>query len=131
MDSFTHLKVWQTGMELVKEIYSITRKFPDSERFGLASQLRRAATSVLANIAEGFSRRSPADKAHKYTIARGECSETAAFLLIAVALRFVSQAEIQRAIGLSDETGKMLSGLIQTYTSHVFPTPTPYPLPPH
>ena len=131
MESFTHLKAWQRGMELVKEVYAITKKFPSSEKFALTSQLRRAATSVLANTAEGFSRRTPPDKANKYTIARGECSEASTFLLISVELGYLSITEAKRAIDLAEETGKILSGLIQTYNKKLptIPTPTPYPLP--
>ncbi|MDD5751275.1 MAG: four helix bundle protein [Candidatus Peribacteraceae bacterium] len=116
MESFTHLKAWQKGMELVKEIYALSKRFPSDERFALTSQLRRAATSVLANTAEGFSRRTPPDKANKYTIARGECSETSTFLLISVELGYVSMPEAGHAIDLAEETGKILSGLIQTYS---------------
>lgn len=103
-------------MGLVKEIYKLTSAFPKQEQFGLTSQMRRAATSILANLAEGFSRVSAADKAHKYTIARGECSEVQAFLLIAIELQFLSAAHAQQAVELVQETGKIITGLIRSYT---------------
>ena len=84
MKSFTDLTAWTVGMELVKEIYALTEKFPSEERYGLTSQLRRAAVSVLSNIAEGFSRSSSADKAYKYMISRGECAETHALILVSI-----------------------------------------------
>lgn len=65
--SFTDLKVWQLGHELVIKIYKITQKFPINEQFGLTNQLRRAAISFTSNIAEGFSRWSYRDKV-KFTI---------------------------------------------------------------
>jgi len=112
MQSFTELQVWQTGLILVKEIYTITKKFPREEIYGMTSQLRRSSTSILANLAEGSGRYTYADKAHKYTISRGECTETEAFLHISVALGFLSKTEITRALQLTHEVGKMISGLI-------------------
>lgn len=106
-------------MALVKEIYKLTRQFPSDERFGLTSQMRRAATGILANFAEGFSRQGSADKAYKYTIARGECSELKAFLIIAIELQFISQEEVLHAISLSEKTGKVLSGFIRSYTQNI------------
>jgi len=69
--------------------------------------------SVLANIAEGFSKRSAPDKANKYTIARSECSEILAFLYGAAAVGFISDSRGKHALSLAEETGKLLSGLIQ------------------
>jgi len=126
MDSFTDLEAWKSGMELVKEIYRITDRLPADERFGLISQLRRASVSVLANLAEGFSRSSPADKAHKYTISRGECSEVEALLLITVELNQCDVDEVQPAIALVNRTGRLLSGLIRTYTSQSQPHTQPH-----
>ncbi|MFH1444007.1 MAG: four helix bundle protein [Candidatus Peregrinibacteria bacterium] len=126
MNSFTDLRAWQVGMQLVKEIYAITASFPVSEQYGLSSQLRRASTSILANIAEGFSKRSPADKANKYTIARSECSETHAFLLICGELQFVSNTKNLLLISLVQEEGKLLSGLIHAHMQKGTLRPTPY-----
>lgn len=102
-------------MELVKEIYTVTKKFPAEEKFEMTMQIRKAVTSILANLAEGFSRRTPADKSHKYTIARGECSEVLAFLLISVELRYISKEDAVASIALAEQTGKLLSGLIHTH----------------
>ena len=127
MESFTQLHIWRQGTELVKEIYTLTKKLPPEEKFGLTSQTRRAAVSILTNLAEGFSRRTAPDKAHKYTIARGECSETAALLLIMVHLGYLSDVEIENALKLADETGRLLSGLIHV---HMDKDPTPHTLRP-
>lgn len=122
MESFTQLTAWESGLDLVKDIYRLTKLLPTNERFGLTSQLRRASTSILANIAEGFSRRSPADKVHKYTIARGECSEVMAFLMIIESIGFLKRNEIQRSLELSELTGRLISGLIHTHQTRA-PTP--------
>jgi len=116
MSSFTTLTAWQIGMELMKESYRLTEQYPKAELFGLTSQIRRASTSILANLAEGFSRRTHADKAHKYTIARGECSEVYALMLMSIELQYISQEQAQRAIALTQRTGKLISGLIRTYS---------------
>ena len=70
-------------MLLTKSVYALSQLFPVDERYGLTAQIRRAAAGVLANIAEGFSRVSDLDKAYKYTVARGECAEVHALLLLA------------------------------------------------
>lgn len=114
-------------MKLTKAIYILTKRFPTSEQYGLVSQLRRASCSVLANLAEGFSRRSSADKAHKYTISRGECSECCALLLISIEMDIVSKEDAKDALSYAEQTGKLLTGLIRSQDSKLQPpTPIPY-----
>jgi four helix bundle protein len=84
MKSYKDLEVWQVAMDLVEEIYKLTSAFPKEEQYGLTSQVRRASTSIVANIAEGFGRFTFPDKAHTYTIVRGECTEVEAYLLVAI-----------------------------------------------
>ena len=117
MQSFTELEAWKIGLQVVQKTYAVTKVFPREELFGLTAQLRRASVSVLANIAEGFGRYTYADKANKYTIARGECSEIHALLLIVANLQFISFQEIQDAIHLVTRTGRLLSGLIESSRS--------------
>ena len=116
MESFTQLEAWKIGLVLVEEIYNLTKKFPKNEQFGLTSQMRRASTSILANLAEGFSRSGSRDKAYKYTIARGECSEIHAFLLVSKKLEFRSSEEAKYSIDLTCKVRKLLSGLINRYS---------------
>lgn len=99
-------------MELLVEVYRLTKQFPKEELFGLTSQLRRAAVSILTNTAEGFSRFTYPDKANKYTIARGETSEVEACLHIAIILKFINVADARKAMSLLIEVRKMLSGII-------------------
>ena len=101
-------------MDLVEEVYRLTQKLPKEETYGLVSQLRRAAVSVVANIAEGFGRYTYADKAHKYRISRGEATEIDALLHITVRLKMLSQEETQKAFTLVNSTGRLLSGLIKS-----------------
>lgn len=114
MKSYEDLQAWQTAMDLIEEIYSLTTEFPKAEQYGLSSQLKKAASSIAANIAEGFGRYTYPDKANKFTIARGECTEVDAFLKIAIRVRITSAQRVQKALLLSKSTGKLLSGLIQS-----------------
>ena len=115
-------------MELVKDVYVLTKSLPKEEQYGLTSQLRRAAVSILANLAEGFNRASDADKAHKYVISRGECAEVEALLLVTVELKYFAAAEIQNALVLSQQAGRLIWGLIRSY-SPADPRPRPLPCP--
>ena len=82
------LEVWRDSMELVEMIYEISGTFPDSERFGLTSQIRRAAVSVPSNIAEGAARRSTPEYLRFLSIARGSLSEISTQIQIAVRLGY-------------------------------------------
>lgn len=101
------------AMNLVEEIYRLTKNFPKEELFGLTSQLRRASVSIVANIAEGFCRHTYPDKANKYTIARGECGEVKALLLVTLRLGILEKQISAKAFALVESTGKLLSGLIR------------------
>jgi four helix bundle protein len=118
MDNFTNLAAWEVGLELVKEIYVLSKKLPKEEMFGLTSQVKRSSTSILANLAEGFGRFTFADKAARYTISRGECSETEAHVRIMIALQFVTYEESQKALLLIERERKLLSGLITACRQH-------------
>jgi len=89
--AFERLEVWQLVKEFATGMYKATRTFPSEERFGLVSQLNRAAISVASNIAEGSSRKSRKDKAHFIQIAYSSLMEVASQLLIAKELGFVQE----------------------------------------
>ena len=93
MKDFRGLKVWQDGKELTVAIYRITDTFPRREVFGLTDQLRRAANSVCANIAEGFDRFHTKDKIRFYYNSRGSISECISHLSIAAELNYLSVEE--------------------------------------
>jgi len=88
--SFEDLVVWQRAMLLVREIYAVTRHFPADEKFGLTSQLRRAAVSVPSNIAEGHERETTADYIRFISIAEGSLAEARTQLRIAADLGYCS-----------------------------------------
>jgi len=105
--SFKDLIVWQKAHQLVLEVYRFTQAFPADERFGLISQIRRAAVSVPANIAEGFTKRDKADKARYFNIAQGSLEEAHYYLILAKDLGYGHSAFL---LGLYDEVGRLLNG---------------------
>ena len=110
-NTYRDLKVWQRSIDLAERIYLITASFPASEMYGLSSQMRRAAVSIASNIAEGWGRRSRKDYGRFVLVARGSNDELETQLVIAGRLGFLNAEQLDEAIALSDEIGKMLSGL--------------------
>lgn len=92
---FTDLVVWQKAHNLVLWVYTITRKFPSDERFGLVSQLRRASVSVSSNIAEGFGRFTLKDKRYFYLVARTSLAEVENQFYIARDLKYINKGEFE------------------------------------
>lgn len=93
--SFESLEVWKGVKSLTKDINLISNKFPDSEKFGLVNQIRRAIVSVSSNIAEGSARNSEKDQAHFYQIAFSSLMEVLSQLLISVELDYIKESELQ------------------------------------
>lgn len=109
---FEQLEVWQAAHALVLEIYRVTKQFPAEERFGRVSQMRRAAVSIPANIAEGFKRRGRADKAHFYNIAQASLEELRYYLILCSDLGYcITDVDMTDP---ADRVGRMLYGLIQS-----------------
>jgi four helix bundle protein len=92
--SFERLEVWTKSRFLTKKVYQLTQRFPDSEKFGISNQLRRAVISVCSNIAEGSSRKSKKDQAHFYNIAFSSLMETLNQLIISSDLDFLDSNEL-------------------------------------
>ncbi len=86
--SYRYLEVWQKSMDLVEAVYRLTVEFPKAEKYGLASQMQRAAVSVPANIAEGYGRTHRGDYTHHLSIARGSFAELETLVTIAVRVRY-------------------------------------------
>ena len=107
---FQDLQVWQEAHALVLTVYSITNTFPDSEIYGLTSQMRRAAISVPANIAEGFNRRGIKDKLKFYNVAESSLEELKYYFILSRDLDYIesNDALLQHA----DKIGRLLNGLI-------------------
>ena len=102
------LDVWKKGMELVERVYSISSAFPDSERYGLTSQIRRAAVSIPSNIAEGAARKSDKELLQFLSIAIGSLAELETQYIIAIRLGFVKEDEA--VINLITDEKKLLLG---------------------
>jgi four helix bundle protein len=107
------LDVWKRSIELVVTIYKATEVFPTHERYGLTSQIRRAAVSIPANIAEGAARQSAKEFAHFLSIAQGSSSELETELLIAQRLGYLGSGGYAEMREELDCTGRMLVGLIR------------------
>jgi four helix bundle protein len=104
--SFRELTVWRKAHELVLAVYRLTESFPEREKFGLTHQMRRAAVSVPANIAEGFGKRSPADKARFLNMAEGSLEECRYYLILAQDLGY---AQTQALMGTLEEASRLLN----------------------
>lgn len=108
--NFEDLTVWKKSHSLALEIYRITKDFPNEEKFGLVTQMRRSAVSVPANIAEGFKRRGIKDKINFYNISQGSLSELHYYVILVKDLGF--KINLEKINSLIPEIGKMLNGLI-------------------
>jgi len=113
MRDFTQLVVWQKAHESVIEIYRSTREFPADERFGLTAHLRKTATSIGSNIAEGCGRESETELARFLSIAAGSASETEYQLYLARDLGYLSDAKHQNLHMRINEVKKMLNSFIR------------------
>ena len=109
--SYRDLVVWQKAMLLAQTCYELTRRLPREEAFGLDSQIKRAAVSIPANIAEGRGRAHTKEFLNHLSIARGSLVEVETHLLLAVQIGLINAEEIRLALDLSDEIGRMITSL--------------------
>jgi len=112
MNSYKELKVWQKSIELVLEIYRLTKLFPKDELYGLTNQMRRATISIPSNIAEGYSRKHRQEYTQFIRIAFGSGAELETQLILAKKLKFAHDIEFNKSEGLLSEIMKMLNKLI-------------------
>jgi four helix bundle protein len=120
--SFRDLDVWNKAMDLVVEVYALTRGFPSDERYGLTSQMRRAALSVASNIAEGNGRSYRREYAHHVSIARGSLSELMTCLEIAQRLGYISRDVFRPLAVRLEEVSRMLLMLMRALNRPAQPT---------
>ena len=109
---YRELIAWQVAMELVVHVYEITRQFPDDERFGLISQMRRCAVSIPSNIAEGQARNTTGEFKQFIGVARGSIAELTTQILIAQRLGYLPKES--NAVEKAEEVGRILTGLSQS-----------------
>ena len=112
--SVQDLMIWQRAMDLVETCYRLTAGFPQEEKFGLTSQIRRASTSIPANIAEGFGRWNPADFARFVSIASGSLRELDTHLLISARLGFLNTSLANSTLRKTEELARMLYRIRKT-----------------
>jgi four helix bundle protein len=117
MQDFRELKVWQKAFQFALAVYRVTKAFPSDERYGLTSQLRRSASSIPANLAEGCGRGSDSDFARFCQIAMGSACEAECQLLLAFELGYLPSDEYDRLIMDIQEVKRMLSSLINRLRS--------------
>jgi four helix bundle protein len=112
--SFEKLEVWQEARLLTKEIYIVTKEFPDNEKFGIINQMRRAAISVSSNIAEGSSRTSTKDQANFYQISYSSLMELLNQLIISNDLNMLSSEKLAETRIRIEKISRMLNSLRKT-----------------
>lgn len=112
--SYRDLIAWQKGMDLVEGVYRATRDWPREELYGLTNQIRRAAVSVPANVAEGHARSGAKEYLPHLSIAYGSLREVETHLLIAERLRYVDAALSETLLGQTAEVARLLLGLMRS-----------------
>jgi four helix bundle protein len=113
-NSYRDLIVWQRSMDLADEVYATVQRFPKHELFGLSSQLRRAAVSIAALIAEGHGRYSLIDFRHYLRQARGSTQEVETELLIAARQNYISSEHADSLVARTGQVSRLLNGLIRS-----------------
>ena len=112
MGTYKDLTVWQKGIMLARRIYEITSCYPEDERFGLVSQMRRCSVSIPSNIAEGYGRETDREHSHFLFISLGSSNELETQLILSQGFGFINEADYQEITNLNSEVNKMLSSLI-------------------
>jgi len=116
---YSDLLVWQKAMDWVTSIYVVTSSFPSDERFGLTSQIRRAAVSIPSNIAEGHGRKSSGAFLNHLSITLGSLMELETQIQIASRLELITEEVGETVLARTDEIGKMLSGLKKSLSTDI------------
>jgi four helix bundle protein len=115
--SFRNLAVWQREIELTVAVYRLTSVFPDTEKFGLTNQMRRAAVSIASNVAEGYGRATRGEYLQFLGHARGSCSGVETQIVIAKELGFGSKEQLRMTEELCSEVGRMLGAIMKSLRS--------------
>lgn len=116
-ESYRDLEVWRRGLELAKQCHFSTRSFPKEELFGLTSQIRRAASAIPANVAEGWGRDSRGDYIRFLRIASGSTKELETHLILSMEIGHLNPQSGDQLLATCDELGRMLRSLIRKLES--------------
>lgn len=114
INSFEDLEAWQIAHKFVINIYCVTKEFPKDELYGIVSQIRRAAVSITANIAEGFSRYHYNDKIRFYYNSRGSASEIKNFVILSRDLKYISNDQSKELMSEVGNILRLINGLIRS-----------------
>ncbi|MBL7078088.1 four helix bundle protein [Candidatus Shapirobacteria bacterium] len=114
INNFSDLDAWKINHRLVLDVYKTTKDFPKDERYGIINQLRRAASSITANVAEGWGRYHYADRIRFYYNARGSSCEVQNFLVLSRDLGYLSSIDYQKLYLLATKGLKIINGLIRS-----------------
>jgi four helix bundle protein len=114
ISSFEQMIVWQKSQDLAVSIYELTKSFPKEEKFALIDQVRRAASSISANIAEGFGRRTAKDKLHFYAMAYGSLLETKNFIYLSERLSYIDTVTKEKVVLLTTDCQKLMNALMRS-----------------
>jgi len=114
ISSYRDLRVWQLGMDLAEACYRLTRSFPQDEVFALTAQVRRAAISIPANVAEGYGRETRGDYVKFLRISQGSLKELETHLLLAERVLSVPTGDLAGILRQADDLGRMLRSLIRS-----------------
>ncbi|NLL15311.1 MAG: four helix bundle protein [Fibrobacter sp.] len=118
LKTYRELTVWQKSIDLTVKVYKLTRFFPAEEKFGIISQMRRAASSIPANIAEGQARNTKGEFLQFLGIARGSVAELETFVTLSEKLEFLNQKDSEILFHDLEEINKMLHGLTKSLSTH-------------
>lgn len=114
VNSYKDLIIWQKGIDLAVDVYALTKDFPESEKFALSSQVQRSASSIPANIAEGYGRQSTKSYSQFIKISRGSLFELETHLILAERLEYIKKIELYEKVkNQIIEEGKMLNVFIK------------------
>ena len=116
---YRKLNVYHKSMQLVANVYQLSKTFPESEKFGLSNQIQRAAVSVPSNIAEGMGRFSNKERIHFLEMANGSLMEVMCQLEVALILKYISQQQFDEQELFISETTKMLVGLRKNFEDKI------------
>ncbi|AOY82360.1 four helix bundle protein [Moorena producens JHB] len=113
INDFKDLKIWQKGMEIAEKCYFLTKLFPKDELYGMVKQIRRAAASIPANIAEGYGRRSTPEYIRFLNIAQGSINELETHIILSERVGLSNQKELELISSLLREESRMIIALIK------------------
>jgi len=117
INSYRDLLIWKAAVEMAVDCYAVTKSFPASETYGMASQIRRSSTSIAANIAEGHGRENTGSFIQFLRIAQGSLKELVTHVVIAERVELIAASDASRLLGKADETGRMIRSMIRKLQS--------------